>query len=240
MYIGFTRVLLSSLLLHGVVILYAIQPSTEEEVQSPATAVRISAISRAIEKKAEKTAPKKTSSKEKEVKPTPVAKKQVSKKKAIEKPVRQKTESKKPVTKKKVEPTQASTSPPQESPTEKSEKKVQQLAEQSAKAVAAAQRRAQQATVRYESLLAAHIRSHAYYPRRARSRNITGSGSVRIRLDASGKVIHKELQDTSGSTLLDSAILETVKRAEPLPTFPETITAKQLDFVIPIAFELRK
>lgn len=227
--------LLSSLILHGVVILYAMQPSREEEVQSPATAVRISAITRAIEKKVEKPAPKKKSSKKKEVKPKP---KPVAKKPITKKPVR-----KKPVAKKKVEPTQTIAKPEpatEETPVKKAEEKNKQLVAQKAKAVAAVKRRAQQATVRYESLLAAHIRSHAYYPRRARSRNIMGSGSVRIRLDRSGKVIRKELQDTSGSSLLDSAILETVKRAEPLPTFPETITAKQLDFVIPIAFELRK
>jgi protein TonB len=55
------------------------------------------------------------------------------------------------------------------------------------------------------------------YPRMARKMGIEGRATVRFKLKGNGKIEQAELEETSGSEILDQASLETIRRAAPLP-----------------------
>jgi TonB family protein len=61
------------------------------------------------------------------------------------------------------------------------------------------------------------------YPRLAMHRGIEGLAAVRFQLAKDGNLAHIELTESTGSSLLDKAALETVQRAAPFPYYPETI-----------------
>ena len=89
---------------------------------------------------------------------------------------------------------------------------------------------------RWQSRLMSHLERRKRYPSAARSNREEGTVYVRFRIDNSGNVLSVSLSRSSGYPTLDSAVIEMVRAASPVPAPPEgvnkTITA-------PVRFNLR-
>lgn len=62
-----------------------------------------------------------------------------------------------------------------------------------------------------------------HYPLMARRRGIEGTAAVGFRILADGQVTDVRLRQSSGAVILDEAALGTIKKAAPLPAYPEPI-----------------
>lgn len=83
----------------------------------------------------------------------------------------------------------------------------------------------------YAARLQAHIAA-----RRPVGLPLAGTSLVAFRVDRQGNVATLRLARSSGSALLDALALRLVKKAAPLPEPPATLTDRQLDFRMPVAF----
>ena len=63
--------------------------------------------------------------------------------------------------------------------------------------------------------------------------------TIRFRLDARGTVLSYDLVGSSGHSLLDEEVVSLIRRAQPMPPFPDGIGQPTLEFIVPIAFALR-
>ena len=99
--------------------------------------------------------------------------------------------------------------------------------------------RLQDARAGYEAQLGAWLNRHKRYPLRARQRRQEGTALLRFTVDRNGTVIDYSLQQSTGSALLDRAVLALIKRAQPLPTIPALIGQNSFEVVVPIQFQLR-
>lgn len=90
---------------------------------------------------------------------------------------------------------------------------------------------------RYEAALLAHLERNKRYPRAARVRGDEGVVTVLFTLDRNGRVSEARVLRSSGSTALDGAALDTVRRASPMPAPPAGI--RRLSFTVPMRFDLR-
>jgi len=91
----------------------------------------------------------------------------------------------------------------------------------------------------YQSQLSAWLLKHQQYPRRARRRRIEGTVVLHFVMDRNGRVLDWHIQSSSGHKLLDDAVAELIKRADPLPAMPAEINKQRLELTVPIQFMLR-
>jgi len=89
---------------------------------------------------------------------------------------------------------------------------------------------------KWQSRLMSHLERRKRYPSASRSNREEGTVYVRFRIDDSGNVLSVSLSRSSGYPALDSAVLDMVRAASPVPAPPagvnKTITA-------PVRFNLR-
>jgi len=90
----------------------------------------------------------------------------------------------------------------------------------------------------YEQLILAWLSKHKHYPERARERNITGEGKIRLVLGRSGEVKEFAIERSTSSTMLDIELREMVNRANPFPVPPPNYPGDSLAFVLPVSFTL--
>lgn len=94
----------------------------------------------------------------------------------------------------------------------------------------------QEVRARYEQTISAWIQQHKIYPASARGRE--GRVVLRVRIDRQGYVRYYALEESSGVAMLNSAAIDMVRRANPVPAVPENYPAGNLiEFLIPITFE---
>ncbi|MBN8543542.1 MAG: TonB family protein [Alphaproteobacteria bacterium] len=94
----------------------------------------------------------------------------------------------------------------------------------------------QQVRANYEKVISAWIGQHKIYPASARGRE--GRAVLRIRIDRQGYVRYYALEESSGVAVLNSAAIDMIRRANPVPAVPENYPAGNLiEFLIPITFE---
>jgi protein TonB len=129
-------------------------------------------------------------------------------------------------------------------PKKKAQKKQQtppasQAARQAKAEVAQADRNAASASssgsgrsvspAKWQSRLMSHLERRKRYPSEARSNREEGTVYVRFRIDDAGNVLSVSLSRSSGSAVLDDAVLTMVRNASPVPAPPpgvnKTITA---------------
>jgi len=91
----------------------------------------------------------------------------------------------------------------------------------------------------YQDRLLAHIERFRSYPIEARRRGVEGVTRIHFAMGRSGSILTAWIEDSSGSSLLDAAALDTMRRAQPLPPIPADLP-DTLDVVMPIAFSLPK
>ncbi|TXL69174.1 energy transducer TonB [Vineibacter terrae] len=91
---------------------------------------------------------------------------------------------------------------------------------------------------RWQATLVAHLQRFKRYPGAARRDGEEGVAYLRFTMDRSGNVLTKQLDRTSGHSLLDQETLALVERAQPLPSPPPELPGPFV-FVVPVQFQLR-
>lgn len=90
----------------------------------------------------------------------------------------------------------------------------------------------------WEGLLLAHLERFRRYPARARAARQQGTVYVRFTMNRAGMVLTSAIVKKSGSFDLDQAALDTLQRAQPLPTIPDD-RPDPAEVTLPIQFFLR-
>lgn len=85
----------------------------------------------------------------------------------------------------------------------------------------------------YQRRLFESVARHSYYPPEAMPFDLAGVTTLAFRLDRLGYVVDSWIQESSGSQMLDTAAVEALHRAEPLPPVPPSLPV-ELDYVIQI------
>ncbi len=91
----------------------------------------------------------------------------------------------------------------------------------------------------YAAVLQAWLQDHMRYPRRAKLRNMQGTATLWLSIDAEGHVLDFRIKESSGHDILDSEVEDLVRRADPMPPVPEAMQASSIEFVVPVQFVLR-
>ncbi len=92
----------------------------------------------------------------------------------------------------------------------------------------------------YTQTIALWLDKFKVYPEVAKAQGMQGRAMVRIRIDRRGNVHYRILSEKTPYPLLDKAVLDMVKRANPVPPVPADypLTDEYLEFVIPVLFKL--
>jgi periplasmic protein TonB len=67
-----------------------------------------------------------------------------------------------------------------------------------------------------------------------------GTAIVRFTVDADGKLLSREIQQSSGSTVLDDAALASIDKAAPFPAMPSDLNRQQFTLAVPYHFTVHK
>ncbi len=105
-------------------------------------------------------------------------------------------------------------------------------------AVPTANRLSSNAQPNWEGLLLAHLERFRRYPARARAARQQGTVYVRFTMNRAGMVLTSAIVKKSGSFDLDQAALDTLQRAQPLPTIPDD-RPDTVELTLPIEFFLQ-
>ena len=83
----------------------------------------------------------------------------------------------------------------------------------------------------WENQVAARIRSNATYPNGSRESGIVRVG---VTIDRNGRLVSRRLAGSSGSSVLDSAAMAIVERAQPYPRFLPGMNQAQIALIVPL------
>ena len=90
----------------------------------------------------------------------------------------------------------------------------------------------------YSNLLRAHIAKHKKYPRIAQRRKMQGEVIIAIQIGGDGSLISKNIQRSSGHSVLDKEGMNMMEKSKPFPVPPDTLKNSVTNVVVPIAFNL--
>lgn len=91
----------------------------------------------------------------------------------------------------------------------------------------------------YYGRLATWLARHKRYPIQARRLRQEGVVKVTFTIASSGRVVSKQITQSSGHDLLDQEVQAMLKRASPLPRIPSSLGRSSLTVTLPVAFNLR-
>jgi protein TonB len=83
------------------------------------------------------------------------------------------------------------------------------------------------------------LERHKRYPEAAQARNQHGIVELAFSLDRQGRVTTSRIAKSSGSSALDDATLDLVRRAQPFPPPPPELPGERVDLTVPIRFNLK-
>jgi protein TonB len=87
----------------------------------------------------------------------------------------------------------------------------------------------------WQRQLMAHLERHKRFPPRAHGAH--GVATLGFSIDHNGRLLASRIVGSSGSPVLDSATLEMIRRASPLPPPPTGMSDAQLSFTLPIRYK---
>ena len=90
----------------------------------------------------------------------------------------------------------------------------------------------------YGNTLWSLISKYKKYPRIAQTRGWQGEVILELLLDGNGKLLEKNIIQSSGYDSLDQQALEMVTKASPFPTPPEALRGNNFTIKVPIPFKL--
>ncbi|UTW51144.1 energy transducer TonB [bacterium SCSIO 12827] len=91
----------------------------------------------------------------------------------------------------------------------------------------------------YINVLRYWLERNKTYPKDARRLRQQGVVHLYFRVTRNGRVLSFDIRKSSGHVLLDGEAEEMLKRAQPLPKFPDDMPGGYLDVVVPVLFSLR-
>tara|TARA_R110000824_G_scaffold270881_4_gene459382 strand:+ start:3294 stop:4223 length:930 start_codon:yes stop_codon:yes gene_type:complete len=91
----------------------------------------------------------------------------------------------------------------------------------------------------YINVLRYWLERNKTYPKDARRLRQQGVVHLYFRVTRNGRVLAFDIRKSSGHMLLDGEAEEMLKRAQPLPKFPDDMPGGYLDVVVPVLFSLR-
>jgi protein TonB len=77
------------------------------------------------------------------------------------------------------------------------------------------------------------------YPEAAQARNQHGTVELAFSLDRQGRVVTTRIAKSSGSSLLDEATLDLVRRSQPFPPPPPEMAGAEVNLSVPIRYNIR-
>jgi protein TonB len=89
------------------------------------------------------------------------------------------------------------------------------------------------------ALLVKHLQQSINYPSGARARGEQGVVFLDFTMDRAGHVISRRVVKGSGFADLDTEALALLERAQPMPSFPPSMSEEQLELTVPLRFSLR-
>lgn len=89
----------------------------------------------------------------------------------------------------------------------------------------------------FQRALLSHIARFRRFPQSARAGEHYGIAQVVLAMRRDGTVSDVWVRQSSGYPMLDEAAIDTIRRAQPLPTIPQDLPDK-LTIVVPISFDL--
>jgi len=92
----------------------------------------------------------------------------------------------------------------------------------------------------WQTLLVKHLERFKTYPSAARDRGEQGVVELGFTVDRNGHVLSRHVVAGSGHADLDAEALAVVERAQPLPAFPASMSAAQLDVSWKLRFSLHR
>ena len=90
----------------------------------------------------------------------------------------------------------------------------------------------------WQTNLVEQLQRFKRYPAEAQARFEQGAVLLSLSLDRNGRVLAHSIARSSGHADLDNEVMEMIKRAEPLPPFPASMTEARIDLTVPIQFSL--
>jgi TonB family protein len=84
--------------------------------------------------------------------------------------------------------------------------------------------------------LVAHLGKYKRYPHSLPDRS--AEVVIRFAINRNGHVVSSKVEKSSGDAVIDAAALATVRRADPLPVPPQSVSGEELTFLLPIRFDL--
>ena len=97
----------------------------------------------------------------------------------------------------------------------------------------------QSAPPSYRNALRAWLERHKDYPRRARAMRMEGVAKLYFVIDRKGRVLEWEIRNSSGERMLDEAVEDMIRRADPMPAMPDEMTVERMELLVAIGFTLR-
>lgn len=82
----------------------------------------------------------------------------------------------------------------------------------------------------------ARLEKYKRYPAEAMSAHQEGTPNLHFTMDRKGRVLSAHIEKSSGHSLLDSEALALVRRAEPLPSPPDSVAGDSITLTVPIEF----
>jgi len=91
-------------------------------------------------------------------------------------------------------------------------------------------------TASWQTDLVKHLQRYKRYPGQAQARGEEGIVMLAFSVDRNGHVLARRVIQSSGHSALDDEVMAMIERAQPLPSFPPSMTEAKLDLVVPIRF----
>ena len=95
------------------------------------------------------------------------------------------------------------------------------------------------ATLRWQTLVAARLQQNKRYPAAAEARHEQGVVTLSFTVDRDGRVLAKSIARSSGHPALDEEVLAMIQRAQPLPAFLPGMEQRPINLTQPIRFSTR-
>jgi protein TonB len=91
----------------------------------------------------------------------------------------------------------------------------------------------------YKATISALLKKYKKYPKRALSRRQEGTVTVLFTIQKDGSLLSYKIKNSSGHKLLDKAVEKMLKKAVPLPPFPNNMKQESITLVLPVDFYIR-
>ncbi|WP_240554537.1 energy transducer TonB [Acetobacter cibinongensis] len=135
-----------------------------------------------------------------------------------------------------IKKTLAEDTPPAETTTAPPSSDAPPAPDQAAPASGAPSAKTTQERVTWQGALLAQLERFKRYPPEAMAEHKEGVPSIKFSMDRKGHVLSVTLIKSTGSPLLDAEALALPKRAQPLPSPPDTVPGNIITLTVPIEF----